>query len=236
MKNTLSIGARRHSLFWARFCAGAILSGIGATQAQSASAAALKALSKIFALVTLLTLGYWTAVVAKARLDQRHKKLEFAVERTKEINPPVTLSKPPPSLPWKPTIGSAIAMLEIRRVGISAVVLEGAAEGELRLGPGHILGTSLPGEGGNVGVAGHRDSSFRPLRHLQPNDLIKLTTSVREYCHRVESMEIVSPADVHVLDPAGREMLTLVTCYPFTFIGHAPKRFIVRADYGDCSS
>jgi sortase A len=193
----------------------------------------MRFLSKVLAVVALLTLGYWTAVTTKAWRDREQKKREFSAERNGKVSSLDSASETPS--PAKPQLGSPIAMLEIPSVGISAVVLEGAGERELQLGPGHIPGTSLPGEGGNVGVAGHRDSSFRPLRLLRPNDLIKLTTSGREHCYRVESMQIVHPKDIHVLYATERETLTLVTCYPFAFVGHAPKRFIVRADYRDCA-
>ena len=87
----------------------------------------------------------------------------------------------------------------------------------------------MPGQPGNVGIAGHRDTFFRPLRNIQRDDIITLTTLRGEYRYRVVSTKMVSPADVAVLNPDGKEILTLVTCYPFYFVGSAPKRFIVRA-------
>jgi LPXTG-site transpeptidase (sortase) family protein len=112
--------------------------------------------------------------------------------------------------------------------------VEGAGQHELKLGPGHIRTTALPGEGGNVGIAGHRDTFFRPLRFIRRGDTIELITYEREREYRVVSTEIVNPTDTRVLLPTSRETLTLVTCYPFTFIGAAPKRFIVRADCANC--
>jgi sortase A len=100
----------------------------------------------------------------------------------------------------------------------------------MRRAVGHIPGTALPGERGNVGISGHRDTFFRPLRNIQRNDIIILTTLVSEYRYRVVSTRIVSPNDVAVLDQNGSETLTLVTCYPFYFVGSAPNRFIVRAE------
>ena len=99
----------------------------------------------------------------------------------------------------------------------------------LRRAAGHIKGTALPGTSGNVGIAGHRDTLFRPLRHIRQDDVITLTTLQGLYRYRVVSTKVVSPYDVAVLNPDGREILTLVTCYPFHFVGPAPDRFIVRA-------
>ncbi len=82
-----------------------------------------------------------------------------------------------------------------------------------------------------MGIAGHRDTFFRPLRHIRTNDVITLITSSGEFRYRVISTQIVEPDDVRVLLPAETETLTLVTCYPFTFVGSAPKRFIIQAEY-----
>ena len=119
--------------------------------------------------------------------------------------------------------------IEILRIGLSVVVFEGTTKSTLRHAAGHISGTALPGQPSNVGIAGHRDTFFRPLRNIQQDDIITLTTLLGEYRYRVVSTKIVSPYDVEVLYPSGSEVLTLVTCYPFYFVGPAPDRFIVRA-------
>jgi len=123
-----------------------------------------------------------------------------------------------------------LGRMEIPRLGVSVIVAEGTSESTLRRAGGHIPGTSFPGQGGNVGIAGHRDTLFRPLRNIRQNDVITLTTLAGEYRYRVMSTEIVSPSDITVLQPEGHETLTLVTCYPFYFVGPAPDRFIVRAE------
>jgi sortase A len=122
-----------------------------------------------------------------------------------------------------------IGRIGIPRLDISAVVIEGTSHKTLRRAVGHIAGTSLPGQPGNVGIAGHRDTFFRPLRNVQENDIITFTTLGGEYRYRVVSIRVVSPDNVAVLSPDGTEILTLVTCYPFYFVGSAPERFIVRA-------
>jgi len=125
---------------------------------------------------------------------------------------------------------SVIGRLEIPRLKISTVVLEGDDARALRFGAGHIPGTSLPGEQGNFGVAAHRDTLFRPLRNIAPNDRIRVDTTDGSYEYRVESTEIVRPEDVDVLESrANAPGLVLVTCYPFRYLGAAPLRFIVHA-------
>jgi sortase A len=123
-----------------------------------------------------------------------------------------------------------IGRIEIPRLGVTAIVIEGTSTSVLRRAVGHIPGTGLPGQRGNIGISGHRDTFFRPLRNIQQNDIITLTTPLGEYRYRVVSTKVVGPRDVAVLDPSGNEILTLVTCYPFYLVGAAPHRFIVRAE------
>jgi sortase A len=128
-----------------------------------------------------------------------------------------------------PTDG-LIGRIEIPRLGLSAIVIEGTSATTLRRAVGHIRGTALPGQPGNIGISGHRDTFFRPLRNIQQNDIITFTTLLGKYRYRVVSTKVVGPYDIAVLDPSGNEVLTLVTCYPFYFVGSAPDRFIVRAN------
>jgi len=122
-----------------------------------------------------------------------------------------------------------VGRIEIARLGLSVIVAEGISSKTLRRAAGHIPGTALPGEGSNVGIAGHRDTFFRPLEGIRVDDIIVLTTRAGEYRYRVVSSKVVSPNDVAVLDPTGSDVLTLVTCHPFYYVGSAPNRFIVRA-------
>ena len=110
------------------------------------------------------------------------------------------------------------------------IIIEGASGSTLRRAVGHIAGTALPGRPGNVGLAGHRDTFFRLLSKIRENDLITVTTRLGGYRYRVVSITIVSPTDVAVLNPTANQLLTLVTCYPFGFVGPAPERFIVTAE------
>ena len=126
--------------------------------------------------------------------------------------------------------GTWLARLEASSVALAATVLEGTDDATLRRGAGHIEGTPLPGAAGNVGIAGHRDTIFRPVRDLKLGDRLVMTTADRVLEYRISETKIVNLADVYVLDPTGRPMLTLVTCFPFNFIGNAPQRFIVHAE------
>jgi len=136
---------------------------------------------------------------------------------------------PPATTPAAPKAGALLGRLVIPRLGLRAVVLEGAGKDTLDVALGHIPGTALPGSPGNVGVAGHRDTLFRALRRIQKNDLIRFQTQQGSYSYRVESTGIVKPGDVAVLQPGGQPELTLVTCYPFYYVGPAPDRFVVKA-------
>jgi sortase A len=157
--------------------------------------------------------------------DQRSMRQRFASEllpesalHTLSIHPEFHISP-----------GSPFGRLEIARLQLSVMVIEGSSDRDLRLGVGHIRGTPLPGNSGNVGLAGHRDTVFRKLSQIQAQDLVTFTTLTGIFQYRVVSTSIVSPSSVEVLDPTPDPELTLVTCYPFYYVGHAPQRFIVRA-------
>lgn len=136
----------------------------------------------------------------------------------------------PPAIPPASAMSGLIGRIEIARLGLSVMIMEGDDGKTLRRAAGHVPGTALPGQLGNVGITAHRDTFFRPLRNIRMDDVITLTTLQGEYQYRVVSTRIVSPQDVEVLDSSGGEVLTLVTCHPFYFVGAAPNRFIVRAE------
>ena len=109
-------------------------------------------------------------------------------------------------------------------------MMEGTSAATLRRAAGHIAGTALPGQPGNAGISAHRDTFFLPLRNIQKQDIITFTTPLGDFRYRVVSTQVVTPDDIAVLNPSRNEVLTLVTCYPFYFVGSAPDRFIVRAE------
>lgn len=124
---------------------------------------------------------------------------------------------------------SMIGRLSVPRLHLSAMVREGIDRNTLQLAVGHIPATALPGQAGNVGVAGHRDTFFRGLKDLRTKDEIQFSTPGGDFKYEVEALMVVEPDNVAVLAPSGENVLTMVTCYPFSYIGAAPKRFIVRA-------
>ncbi len=177
--------------------------------------------------------GYWSHEVWVARAYQVTEGRKFSSARLAEGGgTQANTAAPSPveleSHNW--TEGSVIGRLTIPRLGLSSIILEGVADRELKLAAGHIPGTALPGGNGNAAIAGHRDTVFRPLRLIRRNDAIKLATLNGEYEYRVVSAQIVEPTDVQVLSPTKTETLTLITCYPFYFVGPAPKRFIIKAE------
>jgi sortase A len=161
-------------------------------------------------------LGYATYVVVDAEVYQ-------AIEESRL--PEMRLTQGPRVV----AEGALIGEIRIPRLGLSAIVVQGESPKVLRHAVGHLLATSLPGEPGNVALAGHRDSFFRPLRNIQLGDAITIKTTDDEFQYQVESTEVVWPSDVQVVQRSSENILTLVTCFPFYYVGAAPKRFIVRA-------
>ena len=170
-------------------------------------------------------IGYCAFVTVEARVFEirQSRRLERAAK------PSPSSTRPGGPHRRAPRAHEVIGKLEAPRIDLSAILLEGDDSRSLRLGAGHIPGTALPGEAGNLGIAAHRDTFFRPLRHISPNDEIDLITADHKYRYLVTSTEIVPPGAVCVLRSKGRPELTLVTCYPFYYIGPAPRRFVVHA-------
>jgi sortase A len=131
---------------------------------------------------------------------------------------------------WTAQRGQAFAKLSIPRLGAEWYVMEGTGRRELRRGPGHVEGTAMPGEPGNAVIAGHRDTHFRVLKDIRQGDEIDVETPAGRHTYRVTKLSIVPPSDTRPLRPASGRVLNLVTCYPFYYVGPAPKRFIVRAE------
>lgn len=140
------------------------------------------------------------------------------LERIRAWRDALTEPAPPP-----------LAILRIPKIRVEVAVLPGTSDFVLNRAVGHIEHTALPGTDSNSGIAGHRDGFFRGLKEIAPGDAIELETLTGRQLYRVERTWIVDPEDVSVLDPTAVRSLTLVTCYPFYFIGSAPQRFIVRA-------
>jgi LPXTG-site transpeptidase (sortase) family protein len=120
-------------------------------------------------------------------------------------------------------------LIEIPRVDVRAMVVEGVDSESLERAAGHLPGTALPGAPGNSVMAAHRDTLFAGLRHVRLGDLITLRTDEREFSYQVSAIDVVTPHSLHVLDPTPHPSLTLITCFPFDFVGAAPMRFVVSA-------
>jgi sortase A len=176
-------------------------------------------------LAGLAGVGVWVWSNARLKLVQRQENQ--ALERKLASRPaPAPLPAPRPA----PLATDAlVGRLVIPRLKLQAMVREGDGAQTLDVALGHVPGTALPGQTGNVAIAGHRDTLLRGLRHIEKNDVIQLQTAGGNYSYQVENTSIVTPDDVAVLAPSRSPELTLITCYPFYYVGPAPKRFIVKA-------
>jgi len=136
---------------------------------------------------------------------------------------------PPSSAAPRPEPGASLGRLIIPRLHLRAMVREGTGDDTLDVALGHVPGTALPEQAGNVAIAGHRDTLFRCLRNISRDDLIVFQTARGSYTYHVERTAIVAPRDVGVLAAGSYSEITLITCYPFHYVGPAPNRFIVTA-------
>jgi sortase A len=176
----------------------------------------MRTLSRILFVMGVLCIGTYGFFAVQAHFHQQ--ALASALETAIPDAPSTTLSE-----------GDLLGRLEIPRLRLSVMMMEGVAKKTLRLGGGHIPGTAYPGAPGNSGFAAHRDTFFRELRNIRKDDLIQFTTRSHTISYRVASTAVVNPSDVDVLAPTSSETITLVTCFPFYYIGPAPKRFVVQA-------
>jgi sortase A len=169
----------------------------------------------------LFALGYAAWVVTDEHAYQTAERERFEGERLRDSGGGEQAQAP--------VEGRSLGEIEIRRLGLIAMVVHGESAAILRRAVGHLPDTALPGERGNVVLAGHRDTFFRPLKDVRAGDAIRLRTRTADFDYVVESMSVVSPSDLHVLEPTGDHTLTLITCFPFVYLGAAPDRFVVRA-------
>jgi sortase A len=127
--------------------------------------------------------------------------------------------------------GSMIGRVDVPRLKLSAAIAEGDDDTTLGKAVGHLPDTPLPWQrSGNAAFAAHRDGLFRPLKNIRVNDEVNVVTPRGDFLYRVTKTQVVNPEDVWVLASTKTASLTLITCYPFSFVGHAPKRFIVQAE------
>jgi sortase A len=206
----------------------------------------LSVLERLFLIIGLLLITMYVGAHFHRVILSRAEMKRFQDLRTRQpVEAPVALP-PGPTFPldfslWSQkriteyerslteNIDPPLAVLRIAKVHLEVPVLEGTDELILNRGVGHIGGTMRPGENGNIGIAGHRDGFFRVLKDVGPGDAIELATTSRTDTYVVDQIVLVSPNDVSVLQPRSISSLTLVTCYPFYFVGSAPQRYIVQA-------
>ena len=174
-------------------------------------------IAKILLIIGLLCLGLYGFVAVQAHFQQ--EKLEEELYQPLESPPAPTAG---PAVRKRLKEGDLFGKLEIPRLDMKVMVMEGDKSSTLQLGAGHIPGTPMA-------IAGHRDTFFRPLKDIQVSDKIRFTTPESTIEYRVVSTKIVGPKDTWVLDDKSADKLTLITCYPFYFVGPAPERFIVEA-------
>jgi sortase A len=209
-------------------------------------ASSRRVLEQTLGLIAVMAIAYCTWGFVDARLYQTLEERRFEAlfeQRLAELSaPPVSPAPQAPQTPRAPEASPApqrpplvlrnseiIGRIEIPRLGLAAMVAEGTDSRTLRRAVGHVPGTALPGQRGNVALAGHRDAFFRGLGQVRPGDEVRLRTEAGVYVYQVGFSRIVGPEQTDVLDASGAPTLTLITCYPFGWIGPAPQRFIVSA-------
>jgi sortase A len=189
--------------------------------------AGLRWLSRVFLTAGAVVLASGIYIWADAHVYQALESQRFDPSLPANSNGQIANCKA--SAKALDSFNSSIGRLEIPRLGLSVVVLEGDGTQTLRRGAGHIPGSAWAGHAGNLAIAGHRDTFFRGLRDIRKDDVIQLTTLNRSYVYRVDLIQIVESSDMQVLDKTAEPVLTLITCFPFSYIGPAPSRFVVRA-------
>ena len=182
-------------------------------------------LGRLLILMGAVALAWAGYAVFSTRSAQREYRDALEVKR-----PALPPEPSKPALPTTMPLGEPIGTLRVPRLGLSAVVAEGDDKPVLDDAAGHLPDTALPWNDGNAAVAAHRDGLFRPLKGIKIGDTLRFETVHGDFEYRVKETYIVEPDDIWVLNPTLEPTLTLISCYPFNFIGHAPKRFIVKAE------
>jgi len=177
-----------------------------------------RAVYYLFLIGGILVLAYAAYTIADAHAYQRVEKVRFENLKVSSNQEPLRAAQ-----------GDIIGELEVPRLGLQTIVVQGDSSKILRHAVGHIVETAMPGDQGNVTLAGHRDTFFRPLRNIRRGDTVTLKTLEGTFQYQVESTTVVPPNDLQVLQPSAERTLTLITCFPFYYIGPAPDRFIVLA-------
>ena len=190
--------------------------------ATTALANIIRGACYFFLVFGILALGYACLVFANA-----HAYQSIEMKKFKQAELPLD---PHPFLD-----GEVIGEIQVPRLGLDAIVIQGDSAENLRRAVAHLPKSALPGESGNIALAGHRDTFFRPLRDIRLGDEIRFKTYARSFDYVVESIEVVEPTDIRVLESSSGHELTLLTCFPVYYVGPAPKRLVVRARQVDAT-
>jgi len=197
-------------------------SAVASARPRRASSRTFRLAFYFFLALGLLTLGYSAYVVVDARAYQAYEQSKFEAMLEKGTGSPQLSATPLVE-------GDVIGEIQVPRLHLKAIVVQGDSHTILRRAVGHIPETALPGTPGNVALAGHRDTFFRPLRNIKLGDTITLKTPTGDFQYLVDSTQIIPSTNVEVLSATPLPTLTLITCFPFDYIGAAPNRFVVRA-------
>jgi sortase A len=187
-----------------------------AKPASSTATDILRGAFYFFLVLGILALGYAGFVFASSRAYQTLEMRKF--KEAGRLSEPHLLAD-----------GDVLGEIQVSRLGLDAIVIQGDSPATLKRAVGHLSKSALPGEWGNVALAGHRDTFFRPLRDIRLGDVITFKTQERSFEYLVQSIEVVAPTNIRVLEPLTGHDLTLLTCYPVYYVGPAPKRLVVRA-------
>jgi len=176
-------------------------------------------------IVGCLAIGYCAFIWGRAQFDQAQANwaLDHVLPGDAGTNDGTAAA------PKGAAEGSLVGRIDIPRLDLSVIVFEGTSDDTLARGVGHLRGTAAPGQLGNFVLAAHRDTYFRSLRDIRQGDRISVKAPDGDYQYSVDSTAIVQPTQTEVVRPTDDATLTLITCYPFNYIGNAPERFIVRA-------
>lgn len=178
--------------------------------------------------VALASVGFCSVAYGSAAIHQARQKAVLEALRANSVAP-ASLASPSQASNSKVAGDVLLGLIEIPRLDTASIVEEGVETSTLWKAVGHIPGTPLPGERGNAVLAAHRDTYFSGLGDLKVGDLVSFKSPTAIYSYRVESTRIVEPDDTQVLAASNEPILTLVTCYPFHYIGNAPQRYVVTA-------
>jgi sortase A len=221
-----------HGIKW-RWLAGSPQDSTAIRRIPKKVAPLMRWCSSALLILSAILLGYWAIVTLDRWRYQRAAESDFRLMENAAAASVDRGGRPIPTEAAKSraliSSGKPFGRVEIPRLGIGVAISQGIDSRTLRRTVGHIPTTPFPGEAGNIGLAGHRDSFFRNLKDAQVGDSIRVTTPDGVFEYQIDSLLIVAPDRLDVLRSTQRPELTLVTCYPFYYVGRAPKRFIVRA-------